>query len=67
MKRAFALCACALLLCGCDSEPPVETSKELKESPKLSQDEAMKYKSILPGSRKSQDAAEQAKAQGQTK
>lgn len=58
MKPATFLCLTALMLAGCASEAPVETSKELKEGPKLSKEEAMKYKSILPGSRKSQDAAQ---------
>jgi hypothetical protein len=62
MKRASVILLCLAALGGCASETPVETSKELKEGPKLSKEEAAKYKSILPGSRKSQKAAEQAQS-----
>jgi hypothetical protein len=44
-------------LCGCSGEPPVEPSDEVKNGPKLTQEQAEKFKNILPGSRKSQSKA----------
>lgn len=58
MKTKLALFVLLLVgLVGC-GEKPVELAEDAKNTPKLSKEEAEKLKGVVPGGRKSQEAAE---------
>jgi hypothetical protein len=58
MKTKLALFALLVVMAfGC-AEKPVDLAEDAKNTPKLSKEEAEKFKDVVPGGRKSQQAAE---------
>lgn len=58
MKTKLALFVLfAVMSFGC-AEKPVELAEDAKSTPKLSKEEAEKFKGVVPGGRKSQEAEE---------
>jgi hypothetical protein len=47
----------AVMAFGC-AEKPIELAEDAKNTPKLSKEEAEKFKGVVPGARKSQEAEE---------
>jgi len=58
MKTKLAMFALfAVMAFGC-AEKPVELAEDAKNTPMLSKEEAEKFKGVVPGARKSQEAEE---------